>query len=91
LFSSAYLETNISNGASIKVNSKCKIIMLDMQNKVQEVLLMDIPRNQQPLSRDGIQILSIYSDLGKLLLGNKEGVTVKFPERNQRVKIDKVY
>jgi superfamily I DNA and/or RNA helicase len=91
LFSSAYLETNISNGASVKVNSKCKIIMIDMQNKVQEVLLMDIPRNQQPKSRDGIQILSIYSDLGKLLLGNKEGVTVKFPERNQRVKIDKVY
>lgn len=76
---------------TVKVNSKCRIIMIDMQNKVEEVLLMDIARNLQPKSRDGIQIVSIYSDLGKLLLGKKEGVTVKFPERNQRVKIEKVF
>jgi hypothetical protein len=65
--------------------------MLDIENQIMEVLLMDIPRNQQPKSRDGIQILSIYSDLGKLLMGNKEGEILMFPERNQRVKIDKVY
>lgn len=80
-----------TNAKIVDVNTKCTIVMLDMQNKVEDVLLMDIPRNQQSKSRDGIQILSIYSDLGKLLMGSKEGEILKFTERNQRVKIDKVY
>lgn len=79
------------NNIIVEINSKCRIIMLDMGNKAQDVLLMDIPRNQQSKSRDDIQILSIYSDLGKLLLGNREGEILTFPKRNQRVKIDKIY
>ena len=90
LFSQDF-NTDIASTPVVEVNSKCRIVLIDMHNKVEEVLLMDIPRNLQPKSRDGIQILSIYSDLGKLLLGNKEGVTVKFIDRNYRVRIEKVY
>ncbi|WP_276166453.1 AAA domain-containing protein [Zobellia alginiliquefaciens] len=91
LFSMDYSELEKTSATIVAVNSKCKITMLDMQNKIQEVLLMDIPRNQQPISRDGIRVLSIHSDLGKLLLGNQEGDLLKFAERDQRVKINKVY
>ncbi|RED42921.1 superfamily I DNA and/or RNA helicase [Winogradskyella eximia] len=91
LFSLDYSITAGHTKPTVKVNSKCKITMLDIENQMMEVLLMDIPRNQQPKSRDGIQILSIYSDLGKLLMGNKEGEILMFPEKNQRVRIDKVY
>lgn len=91
LFSFQGLNSNNSKAPSVEINSKCKIVMIDMKNKEENVLLMDIPRNQQPKSRDGIQIVSIYSDLGKLLLGNREGDTLLFAIRNQRIRIAKVY
>lgn len=91
LFSIQDFNANSLNHRQIAVNDKCRIVMIDLNNKIEDVILMDIPRNQQPKSRDGIQILSIYSDLGMLLLGNNAGDILKFPERNQRVKVEKIF
>ncbi len=91
LFSYQGIKSDISRFPSVEINSKCKIIMIDMNNEERIVLLMDIPRDQQQKSRDDIQLVSIYSDLGKLLLGNKEGDTLLFAVRNQRIRIAKIY
>ena len=89
---SGYVITNsIFKNKVVLLNTKCKVIMIDMQNKEQDLLLMDIPRNQQSKTRDGIQILSVYSDLGSLIIGKKEGDILEFINRKQRVKIAKVY
>lgn len=75
----------------IVINSICDIKMLDMNDKKLKVQIKDISSKKQSITDDGIQIVSIYSDLGKILLGSKEGGIISLPQRKQRIKIVKIY
>lgn len=75
----------------VKVNSTCIISFLDQDNKESKIILMDVARDQMTKTRDGIQIVSIYSDLGKLVLDMKDGQIAQFPKRNQRVKVVRIF
>ena len=65
--------------------------MLDFNHRKSTLVLKDIARNMQVKGDDGVQVVSIYSDLGKILLGSKEGTTILLAQRKQRIKIEKIY
>ena len=93
LFSSEIIEEkNITPAKRIvELNSKCDIVMLDFNHRKSTLVLKDIARNMQVKGDDGVQVVSIYSDLGKILLGSKEGTTILLAQRKQRIKIEKIY
>jgi len=75
----------------IEENTVCTVRMLDFNNQEFKAKLMNLPRNQFSKNINGVKMVSMYSDLGKILMGNKEGDIVKFPERGKRVEIMRIH